>query len=204
LLPRQGNFTEVHQAPLPTSKYHASLDSETDDQNKEGIDPRLNTQIKAKTNIAADSRYWSDYSRVYYNARSFQRLPTSITSDWNAAANDWGAGKEVFRRYDAVRVSSFRVGVGGGRSSVQIFVQTSVDGVAQSTMDGSMAEDAGAKFGNMVLTSSPSTGYGAHGRLTPGVRRRVRPSAGQHVYSALSFLSFSNLMIFGRFYRVSN
>jgi hypothetical protein len=98
----------------------------------------------------------------------------------------------------------FAVELGGRRSSVQVSGTDACGWNDAVNHDGSMAEDTGIRVGNMVLKSSPSTGYGAHGRLTPGVRRRVRSSAGQHVYNTLSFLSFSNLMIFCRFYRVSN
>jgi hypothetical protein len=74
---RQGPSTAVHQATLPPSAYHTALATAASSEEEPD---------------AADARYWSDFSRAYYDPRSFQRLPALPDAD----------GREAFARFDAV------------------------------------------------------------------------------------------------------
>jgi hypothetical protein len=74
---RQGPSAVVRQATLPTSTYHAALATAASEEEEPD---------------AADARYWSDFSRAYYDPRSFQRLPALPDAD----------GREAFARFDAV------------------------------------------------------------------------------------------------------
>jgi hypothetical protein len=84
---RQGPSAAIRQATLPPSAYHTALATAASEEEEPN---------------AADARYWSDFSRAYYDPRSFQRLPALPDAD----------GREAFARFDAVcpRPNSLRVG----------------------------------------------------------------------------------------------
>jgi hypothetical protein len=79
------------------SAYHASIAKDDTPDNDTTEEP------ESDRTSAADSRYWSDFSRVYYAPKSFQRLPT--VADWDLATNDWASGRDLFSKFDAVRGS---------------------------------------------------------------------------------------------------
>jgi hypothetical protein len=90
---RQGSSVQVHQEPYPVSAYHDSLlDEDTIQDSKPAV-------------LAGDIRSWSDYSRVFYERRSLQRIPDIMDSD--AAEGNWEAGKQLFSQFDAVSLIFF-------------------------------------------------------------------------------------------------
>ena len=51
--------------------------------------------------FASETRYWSDYDRVYYHPRSLQRLPD--IPDYENAEGDWQGSLETFTKFNDVR-----------------------------------------------------------------------------------------------------
>jgi hypothetical protein len=90
---------ELRQEPLPECRYQESLAQEDEieltSKKNEDEDPSDLTRPEAQ-----DIRYWSDFNRVFYTPRSFQRLPHQ--PDWESLEANWASGKEIFARYDEV------------------------------------------------------------------------------------------------------
>jgi hypothetical protein len=72
---------EYRQEEIAKSQYYIETD-----------EPRL---IKD-----SEVRYWSDYSHVDLHPRSIHKLPDA--ADWESTEGNWGAGKDVFSRYNQV------------------------------------------------------------------------------------------------------
>ena len=54
-----------------------------------------------------ETRYWSDFNRVFYIPRSLQQVPD--LPEWEANKGNWGLGKDVCERYDMVSYISITV-----------------------------------------------------------------------------------------------
>lgn len=83
---RHGGVVRQEQERIPQSEYHSLLDLEN---NSEQTEP-----------IATKIRYWSDFSRVFFDPKSLQTVPDTpeiVEGDWNASC-------EAFFRYDDVRI----------------------------------------------------------------------------------------------------
>ena len=76
------------QERILRSEYHSRLDLEED---KEQAEP-----------IATKIRYWSDFSRVFFDPKSIQAVPDALAP--GIVEGDWNASRETFSRYDDVRI----------------------------------------------------------------------------------------------------
>lgn len=82
---RHGGVLRQEQERIPRSEYHSRLDLEG------GSD--------AAEPIATKIRYWSDFSRVFFDPKSIQAVPDAP----ELVEGDWSASREAFSRYDDVR-----------------------------------------------------------------------------------------------------
>lgn len=81
---RHGDLLRQEQERIPRSEYHSRLDLEGDNEQAEPIDMKI--------------RYWTDFSRVYFDPKSIQAVPDAS----ELAEGDWNASRETFSRYDDV------------------------------------------------------------------------------------------------------
>ncbi|KAH0837910.1 hypothetical protein J3R83DRAFT_6141 [Lanmaoa asiatica] len=79
---RHGALVRHEQEQIPQSEYHSRLDLE---DNSEQAKP-----------IATKIRYWSDFSRVFFDPKSIQAVPDVP----ELVEGDWNASRESFLRYD--------------------------------------------------------------------------------------------------------
>lgn len=84
---RRGPVLRQEQSRIPQSDYHAFLETECG-SNATNIDTSFDPKI----------RYWSDYSRVFFDPKSFQAIPDVL----DTTQGDWGMHQETLRRYDDV------------------------------------------------------------------------------------------------------
>lgn len=84
---RHGGVVRHEQERIPQSEYHSRLDLEG---NSEQAEPIITTKI----------RYWSDFSRVFFDPKSIQAIPGVP----ELVEGDWNASRETFFRYDNVRI----------------------------------------------------------------------------------------------------
>lgn len=84
---RHGDVVHQEQERIPQSEYHSLLDAEDGNEQAEPI---------ASTKI----RYWSDFSRVFFDPKSIQAVPDTP----QVVEGDWDASCEAFLRYDNVRI----------------------------------------------------------------------------------------------------
>lgn len=82
---RHGGVVRQEQERIPRSEYHSRLDVEGD---IEQIEP-----------TATRIRYWSDFSRVFFDPKSIQAVPDVP----ELIDGDWAASCKAFSRYDDVR-----------------------------------------------------------------------------------------------------
>lgn len=82
---------EYRQDPIPKSAYQARLE--------EGESDELEDKDATATDTS-NVRFWSDYSRVYYHPRGFQKLPD--LAEWERAEGEWNASKETFEKHEHV------------------------------------------------------------------------------------------------------
>ncbi|KAG2135404.1 Misato segment II tubulin-like domain-containing protein [Suillus bovinus] len=78
----RGRVVRETQDPIPQSEYHARLEGETDEGDPERTDSNI--------------RYWSDYSRVFFDRKSIQAVPDALES----TEAGWSVGQDLFRRYN--------------------------------------------------------------------------------------------------------
>ena len=88
---RQGTVQRQEQERIRQSEYHALLETEVD-SNAMDHDQFHETKV----------RYWSDYSRVFFDPKSIQPVPDAL----GIVEGDWMTNHELFRRYDGVCVLS--------------------------------------------------------------------------------------------------
>ncbi|KAL4067291.1 Misato segment II tubulin-like domain-containing protein [Scleroderma yunnanense] len=81
----QGAVQRQEQERISRSEYHALLETEDD---SDAIDPDQYHDTKV--------RYWSDYSRVFFDSKSMQRIPDAP----DMLEGDWATNHELFKRYD--------------------------------------------------------------------------------------------------------
>ncbi|KIY67404.1 tubulin nucleotide-binding domain-like protein [Cylindrobasidium torrendii FP15055 ss-10] len=81
-----GGVIEYRQDAIPPPK----LDEEEEDE-EDGKEDQCDRYPESV-------RYWSDFSRVYYHPRSFQRMPDIY--DFDAAGGEWQSGGRIFKGYD--------------------------------------------------------------------------------------------------------
>ncbi|OJT12345.1 Protein dml-1 [Trametes pubescens] len=84
----EGGVVEYRQDPIPKSAYQARLEAGESDE----------LEDKDVTTDTSNVRFWSDYSRVYYHPRSFQKLPD--LAEWERAEGEWNASKETFEKHE--------------------------------------------------------------------------------------------------------
>ncbi|KAH7886241.1 Misato segment II tubulin-like domain-containing protein [Phlebopus sp. FC_14] len=84
--PWEGPVVREEQARIPESEYHALLDREGDELDDEGMGVRPDVRI----------RYWSDFSRVFFDPKSIQAVPDAS----GIIEGDWRTNRESFQRYD--------------------------------------------------------------------------------------------------------
>lgn len=84
ILCRQGKVVCETQDPIPQSEYHARLEGELEEGDLERTDPNI--------------RYWSDYSRVFFDRKSIQAIPDALES----IEAGWSVGQDLFQRYNEV------------------------------------------------------------------------------------------------------
>lgn len=88
---RHGGLMRQEQERIPRSEYHSRLHLEDDSEQAEPVTTKI--------------RYWSDFSRVFFDPKSIQAVPDTpelVEGDWNASC-------ETFSRYDDVRVRLHRI-----------------------------------------------------------------------------------------------
>ncbi|KAG1824274.1 Misato segment II tubulin-like domain-containing protein [Suillus variegatus] len=78
----QGRVVCETQDPIPQSEYHARLEGELEEGDLERTDPNI--------------RYWSDYSRVFFDRKSIQAIPDALES----IEAGWSVGQDLFQRYN--------------------------------------------------------------------------------------------------------
>ncbi|KAF8559903.1 tubulin nucleotide-binding domain-like protein [Imleria badia] len=78
-----GGLVRQEHERIPRSEYHSRLDLEEDDS--EQAEP-ITTKI----------RYWSDFSRVFFDPKSIQAVPDTP----ELVEGDWNTSRETFSRYD--------------------------------------------------------------------------------------------------------
>ncbi|KIM70065.1 hypothetical protein SCLCIDRAFT_502924 [Scleroderma citrinum Foug A] len=81
----QGTVQRQEQERIRQSEYHALLETEVD-SNAMDHDQFHETKV----------RYWSDYSRVFFDPKSIQPVPDAL----GIVEGDWMTNHELFRRYD--------------------------------------------------------------------------------------------------------
>ncbi|KAF9225313.1 tubulin nucleotide-binding domain-like protein [Gyrodon lividus] len=79
-----GDVIHQEQEQIPRSEYHSLLEHEDDlsDLEDKAIDLKI--------------RYWSDFSRVFFDPKSIQAVPDAF----EIVESDWNANREIFQRYD--------------------------------------------------------------------------------------------------------
>ena len=82
---RHGGVLRQEQERIPRSEYHSRLDLEGDSGEAEPIATKI--------------RFWSDFSRVFFDPKSIQAVPDVP----ELVEGDWSASREAFSRYDDVR-----------------------------------------------------------------------------------------------------
>ncbi|KIJ66438.1 hypothetical protein HYDPIDRAFT_87038 [Hydnomerulius pinastri MD-312] len=81
----QGDVIHQEQERLPKSEYHALLENGDDLEEMDQTTP-INPKI----------RYWSDFSRVFFDPNSIQAVPDAF----EVIEGDWNANRDIFQRYD--------------------------------------------------------------------------------------------------------
>jgi len=90
-----GDIHEFRQPAIPKSKYHIKLE-ETGGLGVADEDQDQPWLLQKPDEI----RYWSDFSRVFYDSRSIQPLPDPVYGE--PLRGDWKGGHELFYRYNVV------------------------------------------------------------------------------------------------------
>ena len=92
---RNGGISEYRQEVIPKSTYQQRLES-GEDSTAEPDNGDIDD---------VDSRFWSDYNRVYYHPRSLQQVPD--LPDWESNKVDWNHRKSSFKQFDTVSLVSY-------------------------------------------------------------------------------------------------
>lgn len=82
----RGGVLRHEQERVPQSEYHALLEAENE-PNAMDLDSN-----PPETKV----RFWSDYSRVFFDPKSIQPVPDTLEN----IEGDWTASQELFRQYD--------------------------------------------------------------------------------------------------------
>ncbi|KAF9481069.1 tubulin nucleotide-binding domain-like protein [Pholiota conissans] len=104
---------EYRQDKIPKSEYQKRMDEEAgapDDTSG----PTHDVKPEESAHDVGNIRYWSDFSRVYYLSRSFQKLPD--LPEWEQSTVDWTQGQELFKRFNEeseLMEGAFRISVEG-------------------------------------------------------------------------------------------
>lgn len=99
LLSRTGNFSEYVQPAITKSVYQERLELEDLDAS---FDTSHNHEESHPLFPADTIRYWSDYNRLFYLPRSVQKVPD--LADWDSADRSWDEGKDLFEKFNDVRI----------------------------------------------------------------------------------------------------
>lgn len=82
----QGKVLRHEKERVPQSEYQAFLEAENEPNALELDNNPPETKV----------RFWSDYSRVFFDPKSIQPVPDTQEN----AEGDWTASQEIFRQYD--------------------------------------------------------------------------------------------------------
>ncbi|KAI6048054.1 tubulin domain-containing protein [Pisolithus marmoratus] len=82
----RGEVVRYEQERVPQSEYHTLLEAENEPNAMDLSDSPPETKV----------RFWSDYSRVFFDPKSIQPVPDTAEN----IEGDWTANQELFRQYD--------------------------------------------------------------------------------------------------------
>ncbi|KAH7927011.1 tubulin nucleotide-binding domain-like protein [Leucogyrophana mollusca] len=81
-----GEVVQHNQDPVPPSEYHIRLEEGEDEHSDDPEDTPADAKI----------RYWSDFSRVFFDPKTVQMVPDTQET----AEGDWNIGQELYQRYN--------------------------------------------------------------------------------------------------------